>query len=633
MHILSSSCHLNDNNLYLYFSGDARGFISAPFGLLSESLSSSSSLLYQLIGKNTEDVSGGYYSSRPQAKELKSTRRMDIGNRRMDLGTRRIGLGTRRIDIEDEKKTTATQTERAVESKKRKRKFKYRIGSRRTTTSSPEQTTSAANPDSEAYPLPPMPTSDDYKNVQSREGSFEDQYKPEGLVFICKDPNNCPRPLEPPRYQNPYVRFRPNSYAQNLTPGPIHPVSNEEESSSDVNRPVKKVKKYNFRRLKNNKNTDTVPQLPEATENVPASPSSSPSENFKTPIYYHDTQKQRKKPVRLRKKPASSSPIKHSEDSLTDTLIEEAHPEPTDDEDKKMTLEDIEEMTPQEVHDMVVEKSEKKPERLTKKPSKSSTPELKKEVVQMVVDMAREKGNNITPQEASIIKDVTNEMGLGDITEKQVKIIAEVAEALGPHLDNEDVEIISETVNTVDPEISNDAIEAIADIAKKVGSEIETNDIEVIVEMVEEAEKNTKEEAATESFTSHDSEVIADKVKDAGVHMSSNEQKAIENLAMKMDPSISNKEVKVMSEILKEIGPTVAAETVEMVVKAVKDPDTDVKKEDIKNVAAMADKLSEGLKESPPEDIKVVTNMLKQVGPTLSLRESKMITKILTPLP
>ena len=72
-----------------------------------------------------------------------------------------------------------------------------------------------------------------------------------------------------------------------------------------------------------------------------------------------------------------------------------------------------------------------------------------------------------------------------------------------------------ELLGLMDSVARNDAIEAIADIAKKVGSEIETNDIEVIVEMVEEAEKNTKEEAATESFTSHDSEVIADKVKDS----------------------------------------------------------------------------------------------------------------------
>ena len=93
---------------FFVFSDDARGFISAPFGLLSESLSSSSSLLYQLIGKGTEDTSGGYYPSHPQAKELKSTRRMDVEG--------------------DETETGKIQghNERAFGTKKRKRIFKYK---------------------------------------------------------------------------------------------------------------------------------------------------------------------------------------------------------------------------------------------------------------------------------------------------------------------------------------------------------------------------------------------------------------------------------------------------------------------------------------------------------------------------
>ena len=283
-------------------------------------------------------------------------------------------------------------------------------------------------------------------------------------------------------------------------------------------------------------------------------------------------------------------------------------------------------MSPQEVHDVMVEKSAA----LKTKPFEKNKSEVPKQVVQVVADMAKEKGNNITPQEAKLIKDVTKEMGLGHITEQQVKVISEVSEALGPNLNKDEVKIVVEAVNEVDPEISDDGIEAIADITKKLGSEIKTNDIEVIVEMVEEAEANTNEElkVETESITSHESEVIAEKVRKAGKHMSSTEQKAIEHLTMEMDPTISTQEVEVMSEILKEIGPTIAAETVEMVAKAVKDPDTDVKKEDIKSVAAMTEKLSENLKESPPENIKVVTNMLKQIGPTLSVGEQKMITKI-----
>ena len=476
--------------------------MSAPFGLLSESLVSSSSLMHHLIGDESELRSN-------LGQESFSNRRMDLGS---DSSVRKI----------------------------RRKKRKNRL--------------SAQTPNDDTV-----------------------EYKPESLVYICKDDKECPPPAGfDPKKRSPSFKSRVRGIVKK-------PVT---DGSTKALR-----KKFTYKRLNKTE-----------SEEKPG--------DFGT-IFRKD----------LRSRPfLKKTRFGHNKGHHNDDDAEEPHPEPNDfvdvDEEVEITLKDIEQMPLSEVK----EKLEEMAEEMSVDEKKENR--MPKAFVEVIVEMMKETGSKLSHQEMEIIKEVTEEMG-ATVTDQQLKLMSEISKEL-PMLPTDDkVDIIASAVGNSDDDISDNEIETIAEVIGKMPTEIKPEEAQALVEITSNAidDKLTKEEPTANA------KEVSEMVKKAAENgdVSRSEKAHIEQMTKAMDPELSKDEVKVVTEILNEVGEKVDEEVVEKVAEAVKDTNVDKLEGKVEMLARKAKKLS---KEMTKEDMEVVTNMLKQIGPTLSKAESQMIASI-----
>merc|ERR1712242_147401 len=94
-----------------------------------------------------------------------------------------------------------------------------------------------------------------------------------------------------------------------------------------------------------------------------------------------------------------------------------------------------------------------------------------------------------------------------------------------------------------------------------------------------------------------------------------------------MKPELAKKEVEVMTEMLKQLAPVLTVEKVQNISKVAKEVvnESGLNKDDIANIADQAKELDN---EVNPEIVKLVADMTAKMGPVISNREVKLIQSI-----
>ena len=236
--------------------------------------------------------------------------------------------------------------------------------------------------------------------------------------------------------------------------------------------------------------------------------------------------------------------------------------------------------------------------------------------IKEVAEMTRKLSTELSLEQVEVISDVKKNsarpsMSLREINQAVVLANRVVEKASLARVDQNDVQIVSEIIDMLDAENNHDELELIAVMTKTASQDIlSTQNSEKVRFGVSNAVDDDGGNGS-DVIDDDDAEEIADLITDlGGDHMSLEAEEAVVVEVMKVSDDISKEDADTAVKLIMKID-DVSKETVQELVEIVKDPEVNIQAQSVDKVVEMAKELPEDISSV---DVMVVANLAARMG-------------------
>ena len=238
--------------------------------------------------------------------------------------------------------------------------------------------------------------------------------------------------------------------------------------------------------------------------------------------------------------------------------------------------------------------------------------------IKEVAEMTRKLSTELSLEQVEVISDVKKNsarpsMSLREINQAVVLANRVVEKASLARVDQNDVQIVSEIIDMLDAENNHDELELIAVMTKTASQDIlSTQNSEKVRFGVSNAVDDDDDGGnGSDVIDDDDAEEIADLITDlGGDHMSLEAEEAVVVEVMKVSDDISKEDADTAVKLIMKID-DVSKETVQELVEIVKDPEVNIQAQSVDKVVEMAKELPEDISSV---DVMVVANLAARMG-------------------